>query len=352
VHPILTSRARLLIYVAAWAPIAALLTIILSHSGAMAWTQAAALVFPMCLLYSFVCMASWYLCRAVPLRETEILRLAGTHAMAGFVCSGLWLVMGQILAVALDATSYFEGIDEQYLNELPILFLSGILLFLLAVSFNYLLIMLDVSRRSETRALELQVQAREAELKTLRAQIDPHFLFNSLNSISALVMADPAAARRMCLLLAEFLRGSLKIGSEERIPLVEEMKLAEHYLEIEKVRLGSRLTVQREIDPESENCLVPPLIIQPLVENAVLHGVAPMLDGGTIRIEARRNGAFVNIVLENPFEPEASDRNGAGLGLKNVKMRLANLFDGKARVDVEQTDSRFRVELQLPCGRS
>jgi LytS/YehU family sensor histidine kinase len=212
--------------------------------------------------------------------------------------------------------------------------------------------MLEASRRSETRALELQVQAREAELRALRAQIDPHFLFNSLNSISALVMADPAAARRMCLLLADFFRGCLKLGSEESIPLIEELKLAERYLEIEKVRLGSRLTVRREVDPECENCLVPPLIIQPLVENAVLHGVAPMLDGGTVRIEARRNGAFLNIVLENPFEPEGARKNGAGLGLRNVKMRLANRFDGNARLDVEQTDARFRVELQLPCERS
>ncbi len=318
----------------------------------MAWTEAAIIAFPMCLLYAFVCMASWYLCRAIPLRETEILRLAGTHATAAVLCSGIWLVIGQALALLLDATSDFEGIDERYLSQLPILFLSGILLFLLAVSFNYLLIMLEASRRSETRALELQVQAREAELRALRAQIDPHFLFNSLNSISALVMADPAAARRMCLLLADFLRGCLKLGSEERIPLIEELKLAEHYLEIEKVRLGPRLIVQREMDPECENCPVPPLIIQPLVENAVLHGVASLLDGGTIRIEARRNGAFLDIVLENPFEPEGAGKNGTGVGLKNVKMRLANLFEGKARLDVEQTEARFRVELHLPCGRS
>src|SRR6185503_18583567 len=99
---------------------------------------------------------------------------------------------------------------------------SGVALFILAVAFNYLLITFENSRRAENRALEMQVLAREAELKALRAQIDPHFLFNSLNSINALVISDGAAARKMCVLLADFLRGSLKLGSQQRIPLSEE----------------------------------------------------------------------------------------------------------------------------------
>jgi two-component system, LytTR family, sensor histidine kinase AlgZ len=209
-----------------------------------------------------------------------------------------------------------------------------------------------VSRKAESKALELQVLAREAELKALRAQIDPHFLFNSLNSISALVMADPAGARRMCVLLADFLRGSLRLGSKERIPLVEEMRLAECYLDIERVRLGARLKIQRDIDPDCETCLVPPLIMQPLVENAITHGVAPTIDGGVVSLQAERNGAGVRIVIENPVEEEAkTPKNGTGVGLKNVKMRLANLYDGDARMDVNQKAGRFRVELQLPCDR-
>src|SRR5207244_13543154 len=181
-----------------------------------------------------------------------------------------------------------DGIVDRYLVQLPILFLSGVLLFLLAIVFNYLLITFEASQRAENKALELQVLAREAELKALRAQIDPHFLFNSLNSINALVMTDPAAARRMCVLLADFLRGSLKLGSEKQIPLAEEIRLTECYLDIERVRLGSRLRVEREIEPQCEGCLVPPLIMQPLVENAIVHGVAPSLDGGVVRVQVQR----------------------------------------------------------------
>ena len=137
----------------------------------------------------------------------------------------------------------------------------------------------EESRAAETRALELQLLAREAELKTLRAQIDPHFLFNCLHSISALTGTDPPAARRMCLLLGEFLRTSVKLGAQDRIPFADELALAERYLEIERVRFGSRLAIERAIADGVGSCAVPALLLQPLVENAVTHGIAHLRGG-------------------------------------------------------------------------
>jgi sensor histidine kinase YesM len=348
VHPILTNRARTLLYLASWIPIAGLLGAILVRGGAMPWSNAAVVLAPMCLLYAFICQASWYLCSAIPLRESEVSRLLVTHGSAAAVSAGAWVGVGWVWAWLLDATLYVNGIATRYVAQVPMLFVAGFLLFLLAVSFNYLLITFQLSQQAESRALELQVLAREAELRALRAQVDPHFLFNSLNSINALIMTDPAAARRMCVLLADFLRGSLKLGAQERIPLAEEMRLADSYLDVERVRLGARLQIHREIDPECAPCLVPPLIMQPLVENAIIHGVSPMLDGGTVCLRAERTGAGVKIVIENPFEPDINRKNGGGLGLKNVKMRLVNLYNDEARIDVNQTGDRFRVELLLP----
>jgi len=350
----------MLLYVAAWLPIAALLTQVLTRGGTIRWSEAAAIVLPMCLLYSFICQASWYLCRAVPLRvappgerfESQTVRFIGSHATAAVVSAAVWIAVGWLWAWILGSTFGITGIESRYVAQISMLFISGVVLFVIAVAFNYLLITFQLSQQAESKALELQVLAREAELKALRAQIDPHFLFNSLNSISALVMADPAGARRMCVLLANFLRGSLRLGSKQRIPLVEEMRLAECYLDIERVRLGTRLRIQRDIDPDCEACLVPPLIMQPLVENAITHGVAPTIDGGVVSLQAERNGAGVRIIIENPVEDEATVKDGAGVGLKNVKMRLANLYDGDARIDVNQNAGRFRVELQLPCDRA
>jgi two-component system sensor histidine kinase AlgZ len=351
-HPILGHRTRAILYVGAWLPVGALLTQVLARGGTIAWQEAAAIVFPMCLIYAFICQSSWYLCNAVPLSQSEPVRLVSTYGAAAIASAGAWVGIGWVLAWALGDAFSMAGVRSRYTAQIPILFVSGIVLFLLAVTFNYLLITFEESRRAENRALALQVLAREAELKALRAQVDPHFLFNSLNSISALVTTNPAAARQMCILLADFLRGSLKLGSEERIPLAEEIKLAECYLDIERVRLGARLHVERDVDVQCETCMVPPLIMQPLVENAITHGVAPAIEGGTVSLHAERNGAGVKIVIDNPFEPGSAAKNGAGLGLKNVRMRLANLYDGNARIDISENAGRFRVELQLPCERT
>jgi hypothetical protein len=349
VHPILANRSRTVLYVSSWIPIAALLIGVVTRRGAMSFIDAAAFLVPMCFIYAFICQASWYLCVAVPFRESDILRLCATHATAAAVSSGIWIGLGWLWTWALDSGGYLEGIGARYISQLPILFLSGVLLFLLAVALNYLLITFEASQVAEKKTLELQVLAREAELRALRAQIDPHFLFNSLNSINALVTVDPAAARRMCVLLADFLRGSLKLGAEQRIALSEELRLAECYLDIERVRLGARLRVDREIGHDCESCLVPPLIMQPIIENAIKHGVAPLLDGGTVHVRAERNGAGVKIVVENPYEVDVPSKAGAGLGLKNVRLRLANVYSGDARMDVDDKEGRFRVELQLPC---
>ncbi len=348
-HPILASRTRSVLYGASWIPIAVLLIGVVTRGGTMSVLEAALVLAPMCFLYAFICQASWYLCVAVPFRESEIVRLCATHGTAAAVSSGAWIGIGWLWVRALDSSGYVEAIEPRYIAQLPIVFLAGFLLFLLAVTLNYLLITFEASQVVEKKALELQVLAREAELRALRAQIDPHFLFNSLNSINALVVADPAGARRMCVLLADFFRGSLKLGSERRIALSEELRLAECYLDIERVRLGSRLHVEREIDRECESCMVPPLIMQPIIENAITHGVAPMLDGGTLHLRAERNGGGVKIVIENPYEIDGPAKPGAGFGLKNVRMRLANLYNDDARIYVEDKQGRFRVELQLPC---
>jgi hypothetical protein len=350
-HPILTNRARLLLYLVSWIPIAALLTAIVTRDGGMPLTGAVVILLPMCLLYAFICLGSWYVCQSLPLRESGIARLLGTHATASLVASGAWVGFGLTWAFLVGIIFELAGAVDQYLEQLPILFLSGVFLFLLAIAFNYLLITFEASQRAEQKALELQVLGREAELKALRAQIDPHFLFNCLNSINALITADPAGARRMCVLLAEFFRGCLKLGSAERIRLGEEIQLAEHYLSIEKVRLGSRLIVETDVDSACKQCRVPPLILQPLIENAITHGVAPMLKGGTVRIEARHEGDAIKIVIENPFETKTGANNGTGLGIKNVRMRLANLFNGDALLNVNENSGQFRVEMQLPCDR-
>jgi LytS/YehU family sensor histidine kinase len=211
---------------------------------------------------------------------------------------------------------------------------------------------IGASQAAERRALQFEIASREAELRALRAQIHPHFLFNSLNSINALIAARPEEARRLCVRLGDFLRASLTLGSREAIPLAEELALAEQLLSIEKVRFGERLSHVIVADEAARACSVPPLLLQPLVENAVTHGVAQRLEGGLVRIEAERSGPELRIAISNPRDSDAPERRGTGIGLQNVKRRLAALHGSDATLEVTRSDAAFRVELRLPASHA
>jgi LytS/YehU family sensor histidine kinase len=215
---------------------------------------------------------------------------------------------------------------------------------------SYLAAAFAISQEAEKRGLELQVLAREAELRALRAQIDPHFLFNSLQSISALTTMDPAAARRMCLLLADFLRDTLSLGSRERISLAEEFALAQRFLEIEQVRFGSRLKMAIDAGPETETEEVPPLVLQPLIENAVTHGIAHVLDGGVVSIHATRQMTSLVLTVDNPCDADRPAGRGTGLGLRNVRERLESEYGPDARLRTQEADGRFVARIEIPLG--
>jgi LytS/YehU family sensor histidine kinase len=152
----------------------------------------------------------------------------------------------------------------------------------------------------------------------------------------------------MCLLLADFLRETLRLGGNEQIPLAEELALADRYLAIEQVRLGERLNVARDADSSAAGCLVPPLLLQPLVENAVTHGIAQLVEGGTIRMAATCSGSTLTITLENPCDPDRPRTRGVGLGLELLRKRLTNHYGAGDAVYAQEQEGHFRVELRIP----
>jgi len=232
---------------------------------------------------------------------------------------------------------------------LAAVFIAGVPLYLISVAVHYLLLTFEDARAAERRALESQVATRDAELRALRAQLNPHFLFNSLNSINALVGSDPEAARRMCESLGDFLRQTLTLGARDAVTVGEELALVDRYLAIERVRFGERLKVEVRVEPAVEPCLVPPLLLQPLVENAIKHGIAQRLEGGTVRIAAVRHEGSLVIEVENDADPDAPSRRGEGVGLANVRRRLDALDARAARIDVRRIADQFRVTLTLPA---
>ena len=348
-HPILADRRRLAIYLLAWLVIGLLLTLGLRRDAS--WLMAAALFLPASLLYAFVTLSSGYVCRAFPIEtNASAWRVAGVQAIAASLASGAWVIAAEVWATGIDSLGSDMGAEALLAEQRSLLFVLGALLFSLAAVLHYLLIAFEASQEAQTQALELRLLAREAELKALRAQIDPHFIFNSLHSISALTSIDAAAARRMCLLLADFLRETLRLGASSRIALSEEFALADRFLAIEQIRLGERLQVTRDAEPGAADCLVPPLLLQPLVENAVVHGVAQLVEGGTISMAASCQGSTLTITLENPCDPDRARTRGVGLGLELLRKRLTTQYGAYDAVRAKEEAGRFRVEVRIPMA--
>lgn len=351
-HPILARRDRLLLYVFVWLAFGVLLAGFVAYGGGAPVLWSLSFAVPLSVLLGFQLLGGWYLVRRLPPEATPTFRFLGSWLVAALGTVGIWVFVGMTWTTVLLEG---RGLEGEYRAEilrhtLPLLVLVGLLGFLLGILGHYLLDAFERSRSAERSALEMQVHAREAELKSLKAQLDPHFLFNSLNSVAALIGTDAPAARRMCFLMAGFFRKSLALGQRESIPLAEEIYLAETYLAIEEVRFGERLRSGFEVDEDALTLAVPPLLLQPLVENAVHHGIAHLVDGGAIRLAARRNGARLEIEVENPCDPERPASRGAGVGLANVRSRLVALYGHRAALEVEPGDERFCVRILLPAG--
>ena len=207
----------------------------------------------------------------------------------------LWVGMAWALAEGFERSTLYAGKTGLTAEHTGIIFIAGLLLYLLSVAIHYLFAAAESSRAAETRALEAEVAARDAELLALKAQLNPHFLFNSLNSVASLTTTDPAGARDMCIQLGDYLRGTLKEGGSDLQPLEDELAQVRRFLRVESVRYGDRLQVVEEIGDECLAVRVPPLILQPLVENSLKHGIAELVEGGEIQIGARCSSELLTV---------------------------------------------------------
>ncbi|MEK7727992.1 MAG: histidine kinase [candidate division KSB1 bacterium] len=207
----------------------------------------------------------------------------------------------------------------------------------------------------ERQEADLRLHAKQMELTLLKGQLNPHFLFNTLNSINALVGSNPEGARHVLARLAEVLRYSLESDRRALVPLSEELRFVETYLEIEKARFGKRLQVSWAVDEAARALLVPPMIIQPLAENAVRHGLAPKEEGGelAVRIE-RQNGQLAIAVTDNGVGAAHASQIELlqrGTGLRNTDLRLRKMFGENAGLQISADANGFRVRFALPLAQ-
>ncbi len=234
-------------------------------------------------------------------------------------------------------------------DSMPVRFMFSLLMVVFMMLIGWLWFYMKEQQENKNRKTEAEKLLKEAELSNLRQQLQPHFLFNSLNSISALVGYKPEEARKMIQHLSDFLRGTLKKDDQQLVLLSEELQHLQLYLEIEKVRFGHRLSTVIEHEAESLQLKLPSLLLQPIVENAIKFGLYDTTGDITIRIKTGLDQQQLVIRVENPFDAStAMPRQGAGFGLSSVKRRLYLLYARKDLLLTEQKENKFITTVKIP----
>lgn len=249
--------------------------------------------------------------------------------------------------------TYLLGADEYYTDflekSMPIRSIISLLVLTFLTITNWLLYNIQEQKEKEQRRNDAEQLVKEAELARLRQQLQPHFLFNSLNSISALAGTKPNEARKMIQQLSDFLRGTLKKDEQQTVPFNEEIEHLKLYLEIEKVRFGHRLQVDININPEDLDAYLPPLLLQPIVENAIKFGLYDTVDDITISISAHVENNVLQVQIKNPFDSDTQQANeGTGFGLSSVQRRLFLLYARNDLMTTDKKDGQFTTALKIP----
>jgi two-component system, LytTR family, sensor histidine kinase AlgZ len=233
----------------------------------------------------------------------------------------------------------------QLVNELTV----HLFTYLTWIAVYFCVAMIRQRYRSQVHQARLSESLQATELRLLKSQLNPHFLFNALNGLRALIADDPARARNAVTQLAHTLRYTLDAGREEFVTLAQELAMVDDYLALESLRLAARLQIVREIDPQISAVRIPVMLLQTLVENAIKHGIAPLREGGTLYIRAFLADKKLQIEVENPRSAQTTAVAAAGLGLSNTARRLELLYSGRARIHLDLSDgSRAKATARLP----
>jgi two-component system LytT family sensor kinase len=229
--------------------------------------------------------------------------------------------------------------------------MRGFIILIILVAYSLILnfqAKLEEQVEAEEREVKLQKMANEAELYQLRQQLQPHFLFNSLNSISSLVKVEPDKARDMVLQLSDFLRGTIQKEADKWIKVNDEIQFLTLFTDIEKVRFGHRLQVNFKSEDKTEELKLPHLMVQPLLENAIKHSLYGLTGDVAINVHFKKKEKSLKVIIENPFDPKAGQAKGAGFGLEAVRRRLFLIFGRYDLLKTTASSQQFKVELLIP----
>lgn len=347
INPILKNREHLLVYGLFWLLLIVIHTMLLHWGQEVVWSLALIEAIIYGAGFALVGLSIWFIVRFTGLTEGSLWNALMSHLAAGALLIFIWLATSYFL------TGYFLGYNtslrQAAIADIWWRIALGLVYYLLVALIYYLLIFYQNYKEKQIREIEMESTLKETELSMLKAQINPHFIFNSLNSISSLTLTRPEDAHEMIVKLSSFLRYTIGHSETELVPLSQEIETIQLYLEIEKLRFGKKLEVTFEgVDSIPGSAKLPNLILQPLIENAIKYGVYESTSASTIIVQIAYSDKHLQIEITNSTEDDSVAHKGKGIGLKNVRGRLQLIYESADLLQTHKEENQYKVQLTIP----
>ncbi len=299
------------------------------------------------IVYAVAGIGIWFMVRFSDIRQRSVRELFFLHLSGVTGVVFLWLAISMaILKGIFSGDSHYHD----YLNtSISIRIVVGVFYYVIIASFAYLIINVKALKAQKIREYELRESLKDAELNLLRSQVKPHFLFNSLHSISSLTMSDSAKAQDMIIKLSEYIRYSFDSDGKTMSTLAKECYHIAQYIDIERVRYGKRLSLSKDIEKSTDDYPVPAMMLQPLIENAIKHGIYESLKNVSIHFKVRKVEDMLMVTISNTFETAATKVKGTGKGLQNIRLRLQYIYGRNDLMRITKNNGYFMVELKFPA---
>jgi len=297
-------------------------------------------------IYLLLGIGIWFIVNYNPFELKNMINLILAHFLSALFIMGVWMSLAGLITGILFGE---VKLSEPYSELVPIRIILGIMFYLLIAMIYYLMIYYRNFKERVEYEANIEAKYKDAELNTLKAQINPHFIFNSLNSISSLTISNPDVAQEMIVKLSEFFRMTLKKDNAQFALLSEEIRYSRLYFEIEKIRFQEKLQYVIECDEQYESMKIPHLILQPLLENAIKHGVQESISQVQVKLKCIKENQYLVLVLSNEIDPE-SRYEGQGIGHKNIKERLRLIYNRNDLLDIQIIDNQYNAILKIPLS--
>ncbi len=342
-HPFITNPRLTILYGLFWMAASIVMVLIFTFANGIDFQIAFVEVFSFIIIYAFIGASIWYVIKYTTLENNSAYRIVFAHLIAATIIVFIWMYLGVVIIKLVHPDSE-EWMNKGMINRV----FGGYMMYFILVVFFYAVNYYQSFKEKVLNEGKLLSLVKEAELHALKSQINPHFLFNSLNSISSLTMSDPAKAQEMVINLSQLMRYSLKHDQNEKVTFKQEVENNKLYMQIEKVRFGSKLNPVFEID---DNCLkaeIPNMILQPLYENAIKYGVYEATEPVEIKTTAKCNDEFLQITISNSYDANVQSKKGEGIGLRNIRDRLQIIFGNPYLLKLQDNKKEFTVTLTIP----